>query len=241
MSKDFFIGVGLTALLAIGVIFYLLRQHKAETDGLNSLIEADKGQIAYHQNRARESIAQSVQARVSLQEYKDAHATEVAAILKQFDIRQGQLTSFLKASFQAQDKGVSVVHDAVTIHPTAKDSLASKVLEPSAPFFVINDKFLNLSGQIKQGDFFQEVEWEYTYTDTISFLGHVKRKNLFAKQTYWVDGLIKNPKAKITSMRDIQITQFKDKRFSVGPGILLDPFSMRLVVGIGVQYSIFKF
>lgn len=229
------------ATLAAGVIFWILRKHKAETDGLNSMIEADKGQIAYHVNKEREAIASSSQARVSLQEYKQAHPEEVSAILKQFAIKQNQLEFYLKASFRAENKGVSVVH--TTFRPDTTTMAQGDSIEEAS--FDIGDGYLSLHGDTKTqpGLPWLKVDWVYSYVDTLSFVGR-KQKNGFlglGKETYWVDGKIENPKAQMTSLRNVQITEFKDKRFSVGPGVMLDPFSMKVVVGIGIQYSIFRF
>lgn len=249
--KPFLIGVVLMALLAAGVIFYLLRKHKAETDGFSSMIEADKGQIAFHENKAREAIAQTAQARVSLQEYQLTHPEEVALILKEFGLKPSQLGAYLRASFQAKNKGVSVMH---TVHPPPAGNSLDSTMIGEAPGIValtgestfdINDKYLSLHGSIKPGDFFQEVKWEYIYSDTLYFVGHTNRKNffnpLFKKEKFFVDAKVNNPKAQITSLRNVQITEFKDKRFAVGPGVMFDPFSGKVVVGIGINYAIFKF
>jgi hypothetical protein len=237
--KGFYIGVVLTALLAVGIIAWLLRKHQEETDGLNSLIQADKGQITYYQNKQGEAIAQATQARVSLEQYKTTHADEVASILKEFAIKQGQLESYIKASFQAMDRGESVVHTVImpdTVSHVKNDS----ILDSS---FDINDGYLVLHGDAKseRGKPWNKLTWQYSYSDTLSFVGTVKQKNFFAKKTYWIDGRIGNPKAKITSMRDIQITEFRDKRFSVGPAVIFDPFSGTFRVGIGGTFSLIRF
>lgn len=239
MNRSFFIGVGLTAILACGVIFWLLRKNKVETDGLASLIETDKGQITFHQNKVREAIASATQARISLQGYKDTHPEEVAAILKEFGLRPSQLKSYLKASFKAENKGVSVLH---TVHYPDTTTLqkGDSITDAS---FDISDGYLTLHGDTRTqvGMPWLKVNWEYSYSDTLSFVGRTQRKTLFAKQTYWVDAMVKNPNAQITSLRNVQITEFRDKRFSVGPGILFDPFSGKAVVGFGITYGLFKF
>ena len=238
MNKSFFIGVALTALVAVGVIFWLLRKHKAETDGLSSLIGADKGQIAYHENKAREAIAQAVQARVSLDQYKESHPEEVAAILKEFGLKQAQLESYLKASFQVRDNGVSVVR---TIY--VPDTTTVAVDSTKEAVFEVADKFLKFKGRIiTMPDFpWQEVAWKYNYSDTMTFVGRTDRKWFGGKQKYFVDGMVKNPKAQITSLRNVEITEFKDKRWSIGPAVLFDPFSGTVRFGVSAQYAIFKF
>jgi hypothetical protein len=226
-------------LLAIGVFFWLHRKHAAETDGLRSIIEADKGEISYHVNAYRQSIAEARQARSSLETYKAAHPEEVASIAKQFDVRQGQLESFVKASFAANNKGVSVVHhyfhpDSTTVDPT--DSIQENS-------FDISDGNLSLHGstRLKPGVPWLDVKWDYGYQDTIMFAVIKKRKNFLSKETYWLDAKLSNPKAGITSLRSYQLEEVKDKRWSIGPAVVFDPFTMTFRPGIGLQYALIKF
>jgi hypothetical protein len=90
MNRQFFIGVGLTALLALGIILWLLRVHGAEIAGKDSIIAEKDTHITFHQNKAQEAIATASQTRASLQAYKEAHPEEVAAILKEFGLKQAQ-------------------------------------------------------------------------------------------------------------------------------------------------------
>lgn len=241
MTRQFFIGVGLTALLAVGIIFWLLRVHAAEVAGKDSIIAEKNDHITYHQNKAQEAIATVAQVRASASAYQAAHPEEMAAILKQFDLRQSQFESYIRASFKAQNKGVSVVHttfvpDTATADPTDSIQEAS---------FDVSDNYLTMHGDTRTqpGLPWLKVNWDYAYIDTLSFVGREKKNGFlgFGKKTYWLDGKVENPKAQITSIKNFQVTEFRDKRWSIGPAVLFDPFSGKFVLGVGVTYSIFRF
>jgi hypothetical protein len=241
MNRQFFIGVGLTALLAAGIIMWLLRVHGAEIAGKDSIIAEKDSHIIYHQNKAQEAIATVAQVRASAEAYKTAHPEEMATIVKEFAVRQEQLESYIRASFKAQNKGVSVVHttfvpDTATADPTDSIQEAS---------FDISDNYLTMHGDTRTqpGLPWLKVNWDYSYIDTLSFVGR-EQKNGFlglGKKTYWLDGKVDNPKAQITSLRNFQVTDFQDKRWSVGPAVLFDPFSGTVRVGISAQYAILRF
>jgi hypothetical protein len=241
MTRQFFIGVGMTALLALGIILWLLRVHGAEIAGKDSIIAEKDSHITYHQNKAQEAIATVAQVRASAAAYREAHPEEMAAIVKEFAVRQEQLESYIRASFKAQNKGVSVVHttfvpDTATADPTDSIQEAS---------FDISDNYLTMHGDTKTqpGLPWLKVNWDYAYIDTLSFVGR-EQKNGFlglGKKTYWLDGKVENPKAQITSLRNFQVKEFTDKRWAVGPGVMLDPFSGRVVLGIGISYAILRF
>lgn len=241
MNRSFFIGVGITILLAIGIILWLLRLHGAETAGYESLIKADKGVITWYKNKIGESVAQATQARVSLEQYKSTHPEEVAQILQEFGIKPSQLQSYLKASFVVRDKGVTVVR-TIYVPDTTTVAEGDSIAHAS---FDVTDRFLTLHGETdtQSGLPWLKVDWEYAYNDTISFVGRVKKNGFLGlgTKTYFVDGKLENPKAQITSLRNVQIADFRDKRFSIGPAVVFDPFSGTVRIGIGISYSLIRF
>lgn len=240
MTRQFFIGVSLTALLAAGIIFWLLRVHGAEVAGKDSIIAEKEGKVIYHQNKAQEAIATVAQVRASAEAYKAAHPEEMAAIVKDFALKQAQLESYIRASFKAQNKGVSVVHTTFIPDTTTVDP-ADSVQEGS---FDIADNYLSLHGDTRtqSGLPWLKVNWDYAYVDTLSFVGREQRNGFLGlgKKTYWLDGKVENPKAQITSLRNFQVTEFRDKRISIGPAVLFDPFSGTVRVGISIQYAILR-
>jgi len=234
--KQALIGAGLMAVLAIAVIFWLLRKHGAEVTQYQSLLEADKDTITYHRNKAGQAVAESAQAQVSLTLYKQTHEADLKRITKDFGIRADQLQSYVKASLEARNEGVSEVK---TIHHY--DTIRGDTVTESS--FDIADKYLSLHGDTKTqpGQPWLKVNWDYSYRDTITIAGIVRRKNLFAKQHYFVDAILQNPKSQVTSLKGVEIKDFRDKRFSVGPSVIYDPFSNTFRVGIGISYSLIRF
>lgn len=241
MTRSFFIGVGLTALLFVGIIMWLLRVHGAEIAGKDSIIAEKNDHITYHQNKAQEAIATVAQVRASASAYQAAHPEEMAAIVKEFAVRQSELESYIRASFKAQNKGVSVVHTTF-VPDTATTDPTDSIQESS---FDVSDNYLTMHGDTRTqlGLPWLKVNWDYSYIDTLSFVGR-EQKNGFlglGKKTYWLDGKVENPKAQITSIKNFQVTEFRDKRWSIGPAVLFDPFSGTVRFGVSAQYAILRF
>lgn len=241
MTREFFIGVGLTALFALGIIFWLLRVHGAEMAGKDSIIQEKNDHITYHQNKAQEAIATVAQVRASAEAYEAAHPEEMAAIVKEFGVRQSQLESYIRATFKAQNSGVSVVHTTFVPDATTEDP-ADSVAESS---FDISDRYLTMHGDTRTqpGLPWLKVNWDYSYVDTLSFIGREQRNGFLGlgKKTYFIDGKMGNNKAQITSMKNFQVTEFRDKRWSIGPAVLFDPFSGTVRFGVSAQYAILRF
>lgn len=236
MNRQFFIGVGLTALLAVGVIMWLIRTHKDKVDQYESLLQSDKDVISYHLNKAGQAVAEAAQAQMSLTIYKETHPDDLKAILKDFGIKQAQLQSFVKASFEASGTGETVIRTIHHYDSTKQDTVTEKS-------FDITDGFLALhgSGQVELNQPWLKLDWDYSYQDTIEVAGITKKKWFGGRKSYFVEALLKNKKAKITSLKDLEITDFKDKRFGLGPAVIYDPFSNSFRVGISLQYNLIRF
>lgn len=240
--KQFAFGAGFALLIALAFFFWLRGQHKAEIASYSSISQADRDSIRHFKNKAGESIAEAVQARSSLQVYQQTHPEEISQILKDFGVRPSDLRHVLRASFQAQNQGSAIVrihhYDTLRIAGKPEVILRGDTIETK-----IYDGYLDLKSTIVRGEDFwgDQAEWKYLYTDTLSVIGKVKHKGLFRKESYFVNAMLKNPRAQVTSLRDVEVAEFKDKRFGVGPAVIYDPLSGTVRVGIGISYNLFKF
>lgn len=243
-SKGFAIGFILMALLALGGYLWLERKHASDMEGLQTILDSKNGEVTFWKNKAGESISRASQVSSTFEQYRAAHPQEVAAILKEFSLEPSQLRNFLKASIQAKNKGVSVVktiysRDTVLIQGGMQiDSVRKSTFE-------IYDGYLALGGEseFKVGDSWSQVKWQYRYLDTLTFVGRVQKTGFLGlgKKKYFVDGSIKNPRAQITSIKNVEIREFVDKRFGIGPALVYDPFSGTLRIGVGVTYNLIRF
>lgn len=234
--KQALTGAAFTAIIALGIIIWLLRSHASTVNQYESLLDADRNIISYHMNRAGKAVAQASQATVTLELYKKTHPEDLRKTLADLDIKQKELRYFIKTSFDASNKGESVVH-----HHHYYDTLGGDSVEESS--FDINDNYLSLHGDTKTapGSPWLKVNWDYQYVDTLTVAGVVKKKGLFGKQRYFVDAVLSNPKARATGVKGVEIKEFKDKRFGIGPAITWDPFTGTFHPGISVHYDLIRF
>lgn len=241
--KQAIIGAVLTAAFAIGLLLYIQRRHSAEIDGLKSSWAADNSELIRTRNKLGQSVASEQAAIMSLQQYKDTHPEEIAQIARDFNLKPKQLRWYLAAAMRAKGSGVSVIYKQPASPTGLIDSVPAwfqpgKNADSTRHWFAANDGYLNFYGSIINDS---TTAWLYSYTDTVSFVGRTRRKGLFGKTTYWVDGKVGNPSAELQSLRNVQIKEFVDKRWSIGPAVVLDPFSGSVRVGVGVQYALVKF
>lgn len=237
--KQALIGAGLMAILAIAIILWILRGHSFAIQGLESIINSDRDSIAFHRNKAGEMVASVQQTQVSLQQYKDSHPKDLAQIEQEFGIRAAKIESIVRASFKVHNSGTSAVRHI--FEPDTTTIANGDSVERSS--FDISDDYLLLHGVTKTDPDkpWLTVDWDYQYSDTISFVAYTKKKWFLGKKTYWVDSKLENPKATVVSLKSVQIKEFVDKRWSVGPGVMIDPFNGRVVVGFGINYALIRF
>jgi hypothetical protein len=230
--KQAAIGAILTAILALAIILWLLGHHREEKLQYESLLLADRDVIAFHINRAGLTVARANAAQANLKMYKQSHQKDLDEVKAQLGVKEKELQTYIKGSFRVRDSGVTVVR---TIHHY--DSVSDEAS------FDIADGYLSMHGDSKmeRGSPWLNVAWDYIYSDTILVATSARKKNIFAKEHYFVDAVLKNPKAQITSLHSVEIKEIKDKRFSVGPAVIYDPFTGTVRIGVGIQYALIKF
>lgn len=228
------IGAGLMALLAAGIIIWILRQHANAVGEYETLLKADKDIISYHVNRAGQEVARANEARINLELYKQAHPEELSRILSDFNVKEKDLRSLITAAFQSTNRGETVIHHHHFYDSTRLDSAISSD-------FDISDHYLTLHGDVEQKGSQAKILWQYQYQDTISVVGSERRKWLFGPRSFFVDAALSNPRAHLSSLKSYRINEFKDKRFGIGPAILWDPFSGTVHPGISIHYDLIRF
>ena len=80
----------------------------------------------------------------------------------------------------------------------------------------------------------------YTYSDTLQYAFHVKKKWFLGNEQLYGSGMLSNPNAKITNSTSVLIKDYRDKRFYLGAGMSYD-INGNFVPSIQIGYSIYKF
>lgn len=103
------------------------------------------------------------------------------------------------------------------------------------------DKFMDFNGKIEKGI----LNAKYKIRDSLTFVTFSKNTGFLGlgkKKTY-IDVQTQNPNISFTQMKNIELTNIKNKKFSVGPcinyGIGANGFQPS--IGISLQYSLIRF
>jgi len=182
-------------------------------------------------NKAGQSVSDTRAAEISLKDAKAFYAGELQQIRETFEIRDKNLRSFISAQFNATGKGsVTMSFDTTIQH--------SSNVRVHTPMFRVSDGFLDFKGTMPDS---LHLNYEYFYRDSVIFATSWKKNGLFRKKTLLVSGAFGNKNATITGLRNVVVSDFKDKRFGIGPMVGYDVLNNRPVVGVSVQYSLIRF
>ncbi len=226
---------GAIVSVAMYFTFRNIRDLKSKLASKDQAIEERDAVIKYRTTENGKLIADKQAAELRAEDLEKAYPKLAEAISKQMDIKISRLTAVVQAQFQAQGELLGRI-DTGTFKPTGL------TLNPELHTFnrhgQLTDKYLNADLYWQDGS--NKISGLYTYTDSIVFAFHMKGKWWQRKQLFG-SGMLSNPQAKITNMTSIQVKEFKDKRFGIGPSINYDPFINRVTIGVGLHYSLIKF
>lgn len=218
-------------LLVAGLIFYSFRiEEQAEAiESKDNAITEQQSQIQYLKSYSGRVIAQKKAADIRVDELEKAYPKIAETITKEFDIKIKNLKAFVQSEFVAHGQGKSTI-----INNHYADS-TGRVPKWTLKF---NDGYLDFSSTIYDS---LNAPSQYSYHDTIQFAIHQKRKWFLGKEQLFASGMLRNKGAKIIGSTSILMNHYRDKRFSVGPNVSYNFFDKKATIGVGLQYSLFKF
>lgn len=187
--------------------------------------------VSTWKNKAGQNVSDKRAAEVNLKDAKAFYAGELQQIRETFEIRDKNLRSFISAQFNATGKGSVTLSFDTTIQQRSN-------VRVHTPMFRVSDGFLDFKGAMPDS---LHLDYEYSYRDSVIFATSWKKNGLFRKKTLMVSGAFGNKNATITGLRNVVISDFKDKRLGIGPMVGYDILNNRPVVGVSVQYSLIRF
>ena len=218
-------------LVILAACLYGLKRMEANLKISESVNHELTDTLRTWRNKAGQSVTDKTAAEVNLKHAKDFYAGELKQIRETFEIRDKNLKAFITAQFNATGKGsVSLSFDTTTQHRSN--------VRVHTPMFRIDDGFLNFKGTMPDS---LSLDYEYSYRDSVIFATSWKKNGLFRTKTLMVSGAFGNKNATITGLRNVEISDFKDKRFGIGPMVGYDLLNNQPVVGVSVQYSLIRF
>jgi hypothetical protein len=228
--KATYIIIGVLLVILVALLFgvrSLTARLKSSQQVNHELIDT----VLTWKNKAGQNVSDKRAAEISLKDAKAFYAGELQQIRETFEIRDKNLRSFISAKFNATGKGsVTMSFDTTIQH--------SSNVRVHTPMFRVSDGFLDFKGAMPDS---ATLNYEYSYRDSVIFATSWKKNGLFRKKTLLVSGAFGNKNATITGLRNVVVSDFKDKRFGIGPMVGYDVFSNRPVVGVSVQYSLIRF
>jgi hypothetical protein len=220
-------------LIAIIVLLAMMRKMSAHNDSYASAIAAAQSETEHFRNKAGEEIARRKAAEVDSKTLMEFYNEELSTIKKKMDIDQKNIRSFISAELQSKFKGTGRV-DTVYSIVVGGDTINSK-----EPVLAVSDstEWINIKGFVSASKgFVYEID---TY-DSIMFVGNLRKEKWYKSKQLFVDGHNANPNSHISGLKSVQVKDFKDKRFGVGPSVQIG-LDGKVMVGVSVQYSLIKF
>lgn len=202
-------------------------------DSAQSLIREKDAKIEYWKTESGKTVSSKPAAEITKADLKE-HYQDLAADLKDMQIKLNQVKAVLKASLEAKGSGViKVVHDTIVV------SLAGTDTSAAVDSLFIDDGYLHLKGFITRS---AGSMYSYTYQDSILFAMVRKRKGLglFRKSILYGQVRMSNPNSRAVGQTSILISE-RPKRFYIGVGASYNPFTNRLEPGVQAGYRLIQF
>lgn len=235
MKRELIYLIVILALVLIGGFLWMeLQEVKASDERKDSVIAEKNAQITYRENEKGQIIAEKNAAVLRADEIEKAYPKIAETIQKDFDIKLKKVMVYMESEFAAIGSGTGTITNNHYFDSTSRRQVRFRD-------FKMDDGFLKF--ETKLFDSLTTAQYSYSYNDTIKTVFHSNKKwyHLFKNETYSASTKLSNPNAKVTGTTNILVDTYKDKRFSVGPAVLYDPFNNRFSVGFGVSYSFIKF
>lgn len=219
-------------------LVFIIARHagKLKNDNINyaSVIAEQADSIRYHKSITGREIASKLAAQVTVRQLSEVYQYHLADIRKEMEIKDKNIRALIKVTSEARGSGTTIIRDTVF-----RDAGGNEITEHS---FTLSDGYLSLAGRFRaKSDLF----YEYSYKDSLTVVSHFKNetgiKGLFKSPKLFVDASFRNPNNKITGLTNIQVSDFKDKRFGVGPYIGWDVINWRVAAGVSIHYSLIRF
>ncbi len=219
MSKTRALIVTITAVLVVMAIlgWSIMKTVKDKRD-FESVLEEKSDSIRHWTNKYGKVVAEKNLGVMSFKNFTHNYNNIVTDLQKQLNLSKAELKhmkSVTRTVFVATNSGETKGEGKVKI-----DSVTGKIITSSYDFN-INDGYLNLDAvQIDSS-----LSWTYQYGDTLTTAGIMRRKCFICKERYYVNAYFQNPNAQVTNITNVEIRQFKDKRWVVSAGVSYNPFS----------------
>jgi len=215
------------------LLFMQIRHRNEDKSEYQEILQEKQDSIRYHRSATGQLVASKLAAEADRDNVIQAYGQELAEIRKTFGIEAKNIRAFVKAEFAARGSGTTVVRDTVFI-----DSTGVQISEHS---FVLDDGYLSMSGHFREKS---GLSYKYSYRDSVTIVSHLQKHGLFKPRRLYVDAAFANPNNKITNLQNIQVTDYKDKRFGIGPFVgygISNTWPPQVSVGISVHYSLIRF
>lgn len=196
-------------------------------DSAESVIREKDAKIDYWRTEAGKTVSSKPAAEITKADLQE-HYHDVAADLKDMQIKLNQVKAVLRAVVEAKGEGiVRIIRDTVRV---------ATGLESRDSLFV-DDGFLDFRSSIS---FTEDAGYKYTYQDSILFALVRKKKGLFGKKELYGQVRMSNPSSRAIGQTSILISE-RQKRFYVGVGASYNPFTNQLEPGVQAGYKLISF
>jgi uncharacterized protein DUF6549 len=220
-------------VVAVAVSVHTCTGHKQHSESQQSVIDNANSKVEYFRNKVDQEVANRQAAEVDKQTLAESFKAELATIKSTLGVSKQDVQSIIKAEFQARYEntvgGVQVIHVKDTIHH--QDS--------TVYFGQDHTKWLSIEAYTSPRYFHYRV----TTFDSVLLTSHLKSQGFLKHKKLYVSGVNFNPNSHITGLNDIEVTDYKHKKFAVTAGAALSMYQGRFVVvpAITLGYKLFEF
>ena len=222
----------LMACLLGCVIFILIDcsndiQLEGDLKSWKSVAVTNATEVKLWKNQAGLSRARAGVAEADRKILEEVYAEQFRAMRKELDVKNKQLQSatFIKTNTSGEIK--TPTKDSLIYLDTTK--VKAKVFEFRDRWATINGYFLRDSLSLR-----------YSFVDSLTIATSWRRKHLFANRELQIDAISSNPHSSITGLSSLTVRDPKKSRIGIGPFVGIG-INGKPVIGLGVQYSFFKF
>jgi len=179
----------------------------------------------------------------SRQSAEIVYKKELADISNQLHIKEKKITDYVKIIAAATGSGSGKIETKDSIvYVYGKDSTILKRDTISLKKLNVNDKYLTFNSTINKD---LTYKYNYIYTDSLYLVKHIKSSGFLGlNKTKVFDVHYSNPNSYVTGITQFTIKDLeKTKKFAFGLSLNYgwNGTSFQPQVGVGIQYTLFKF